>query len=179
MPTIFGATPPALLTYIKNHPELFAKHGNEAPVIPEPVAPSAVYDSFFCRYPRPLSAEEVEQVIDAFVEGIRRAQEKAGFDGAEIHAAHGWLISSFLSPRTNKREDIYGGSVEKRTRVLRDIYVKTRKKVGSSFPILVKFNATDFLTDGVDIEECVVRLPGYSPIPALMLWKSAAACGRL
>lgn len=154
MPAIFSATPPALLKYIKDHPELLAAHGDKAPVIPEPVAPSAVYDSFFCRYPRPLSVEEVEHLIDAFAEGIRRAQE-AGFNGVEIHAAHGWLISSFLSPHTNKREDIYGGSVENRTRILRDIYGKAREKVGPSFPILVKFNATDFLTDGVDIEECV------------------------
>ncbi|KAF0154364.1 MAG: NADH:flavin oxidoreductase/NADH oxidase [Syntrophaceae bacterium] len=154
MPTILSATPPALVKYIEKHPELLAEHGDEAPIIHEPVAPSAVYDSFFRRYPRPLSAEEVEHMIDAFAEGICRARE-AGFDGAEIHAAHGWLMSSFLSPHTNKREDIYGGSVANRTRILRDIYAKARKKVGPSFPILVKFNATDFLTDGVDIEECV------------------------
>lgn len=154
MPTIFSATPPALMTYIKNHPELLAQHSDQAPIILEPIAPSAVYDSFFRRHPRPLSTEEVEHLIDAFAEGICRAQE-AGFNGAEIHAAHGWLISSFLSPHTNKREDIYGGCVENRTRILRDIYVKARKKVGSLFPILVKFNATDFLPDGVDIGECV------------------------
>jgi 2,4-dienoyl-CoA reductase-like NADH-dependent reductase (Old Yellow Enzyme family) len=101
-----------------------------------------------------LSVEEIEQMIEAFAEGVRRAQE-AGFDGAQLHAAHGWLLSSFLSPRTNQRQDRYGGSTENRARIVTEIYQRARKKVGESFPILVKFNTTDFLSGGMDQEETI------------------------
>ncbi len=143
--------PPALLAYMERHPEIL-QQGHEESASPDPVAPSAVYDNLFDRYPRALSAEEVDQLIDAYAEGIRRAQE-SGFDGAQLHAAHGWLLSSFLSPHTNRREDLYGGSIENRTHILREIYIRARKKVGPSFPILVKFNAIDFLPGGIEIEE--------------------------
>jgi len=140
--------PPALLAYMERHPDILQQGHEES----DPVAPSAVYDSLFGRTPRALSAGEVDQLIDAYAEGIRRAQE-SGFDGAELHAAHGWLLSSFLSPHTNRREDLYGGNIENRTRILREIYIRARKKVGPSFPILVKFNAIDLLPGGIEIEE--------------------------
>jgi len=149
--------PPALLAYMQKHPEIL-QPGHEEPDSPDPVAPAAVYDALFRRTPRALSTEEVEKLIDAYAEGIRRAQE-AGFDGVQLHAAHGWLLSSFLSPHTNRREDIYGGNIENRTRILREIYTRARKKVSATFPILVKFNATDFLPDGIEIEEGI-RIAG-------------------
>lgn len=95
--------PPALLAYIQNHPEVLAPqeaaHGEV-----EVMASSEVYDALFRRTPRALSLGEIEQIIEAFVSGIRRAKE-ACFDGVQLHAAHGYLLSSFLSPRTNRRED--------------------------------------------------------------------------
>ncbi|HUH67294.1 MAG TPA: NADH:flavin oxidoreductase [Syntrophales bacterium] len=145
--------PPAFVAYVKKHPELFAPH-KEAPQFMEPTAPSAVYDAFFDRTPRALTVEEIENIIDAFAEGVRRAKE-AGFDGVQIHAAHGYLLSSFLSPRTNVREDAYGGSTENRTRIVREIYRRARKKVGDSFPILIKMNVTDFLPGGIDLDEAL------------------------
>ena len=153
MPKMLGVTPPAFMAYLEKHREVLEPDPEHGDIhLPEPVAPSAIYDTFFKRTPRALSTEEVEKLIDAYVEGIRRAQE-AGFDGVQIHAAHGWLLSTFLSPRTNKREDRYGGSVENRTRILRDIYTKAIKKVGHSFAILVKFNATDLMPGGIELEE--------------------------
>ena len=143
--------PPALMAYIQKHPEVIAPPGEASPVV-EPTAPSAVYDATFDRTPRALTPDEIEEIVEAFAEGVRRAQE-AGFDGAQVHAAHGYLLSSFLSPRTNQRDDQYGGSTDNRTRVVKDIYQRARRKVGDRFPILIKINTTDFLPGGIDLNE--------------------------
>jgi 2,4-dienoyl-CoA reductase-like NADH-dependent reductase (Old Yellow Enzyme family) len=145
--------PRAWMAYILKHPESMALSQTARPLV-EPTAPSAVYDTTFGRTPRALTLDEIERIVDAFADGVRRAQE-AGFDGAQIHAAHGYLLSSFLSPRTNKREDGYGGSTENRTRIIREIHERARGKVGDNFPILIKMNTTDFLPGGVDLNETV------------------------
>ena len=145
--------PPALLAYVQKHPEVLAPSQEAHPVV-EPTAPSAVHDATFDRTPRALTVDEIEEIIEAFAQGARRAQE-AGFDGVQLHAAHGYLLSSFLSPRTNKREDQYGGSTENRTRIVREIYRRARNMVGDSFPILIKMNTTDFLPGGTDLDEAV------------------------
>ena len=145
--------PPAFVAYVMKHPKLRAPHDG-APHILEPTAPSAVYDAFFDRTPRALTLEEIDKIIDAFAHGARRAQD-AGFDGIQIHAAHGYLLSSFLSPRTNARDDAYGGSTENRTRIIREIYRRARGKVGDHFPILIKMNVSDFLPGGIDLDEAL------------------------
>ena len=145
--------PPALVAYIQKHPEVMAPPAEAVHEV-EPTAPSAVYDAAFGRTPRALTRDEIEEIIEAFAEGVRRGQE-AGFDGVQLHAAHGWLLSSFLSPKTNQREDQYGGSTEDRTRIVEEIYQRARKKVGDRFPILIKFNTTDFLPGGTDLDEAV------------------------
>ena len=159
--------PPAFVAYVRKHPELLAPHRG-APHRVEPTAPSPVYDTFFDRTPRALTREEIEEIIDAFAEGARRAQE-AGFDGVQIHAAHGYLLSSFLSPRTNRRDDEYGGSTENRTRIVREIYRRARDKVGDRFPILIKMNISDFLPGGIDLDEAlrigkIITDTGFSAI---------------
>lgn len=146
-----AALAPGITAYANRHPEAFS-HPPEPGPVPEPVAPSALPDTLFHRTPRALSLDEIEEIIEAFAAGIRRARE-AGFDGAQLHAAHGWLLSSFLSPHTNRRQDGYGGSLENRTRILREIIGRARKHVGPDFPILIKFNATDFLPDGTDLDQ--------------------------
>ncbi len=149
---MMSVLPPAMLAYMQKHPEVLSQ---EAPhVVTEPTAPSAVFDSTFERTPRALSLEEIDEIIDAFVGGTRRTKE-AGFDGVQLHAAHGYLLCSFLSPRTNHREDAYGGSTENRTRIVREIYHRARKQVGDEFPILIKINTTDFLLGGTDLEEAI------------------------
>ena len=150
-PNFIGSLPRAFLAYIRRHPESL-QSGGQHKTVAEPTAPSPVYDAFFERTPRALSVEEINEITDTFAEAIRRAQE-AEFDGVQIHAAHGYLLSSFLSPYTNKRNDHYGGSTENRVSILREIYVKATKKVGKGFPILVKINTTDFLPGGMDIHE--------------------------
>jgi len=161
--------PPALIAYIRKHPEVISRP-KEALRAVEPTAPSAVYDATFDRTPRALTLDEIDEIIEAFAEGIRRAQE-AGFDGVQLHAAHGYLLSSFLSPRTNQREDQYGGSTENRTRIVKNIYQRAKRKVGDRFPILIKMNTIDFLPGGMDLDEAVrvgklVSEAGFAAIEA-------------
>jgi 2,4-dienoyl-CoA reductase-like NADH-dependent reductase (Old Yellow Enzyme family) len=91
---------------------------------------------------RALQVAEIEDIVTAFAQGARRFKE-AGWDGVELHGAHGYLISSFLSPYTNQRDDEYGGSLEKRVRIVRDIVSETRGLVGPDFPIMIKVNSEE------------------------------------
>ena len=119
-----------------------------------PVAPSAVRDKLSMVKPRAMSESEIEETIAAFGEGARRAKE-AGFDGVQIHAAHGYLVNEFLSGYTNRRTDKWGGSLENRMRFLLEIYQTVRKSVDPKFPVLTKINCEDFAAGGVTLEECV------------------------
>lgn len=145
--------PPAFLSYVRKHPETIAAP-RQPQQPPEPVAPSALYDALFDRTPIALTLEEIDSIIEAFALAIRRAKE-ASFDGVQLHGAHGYLLSTFLSPRTNHRRDAYGGSTENRTKIIREIYERARKKVGDAFPVLIKMNTTDFLPGGMDTSEAV------------------------
>ena len=129
----------------------------------ESIAPSAVYDTLYKRTPREMRVREIEEMIDCFAEGIRRARE-AEFDGVQLHAAHGWLLSSFLSPHTNRRQDGYGGTTAKRTRIIREIVEKGRKKVGIGFPILVKMNSDDCFPGGINLEEALRIVKEFSAL---------------
>lgn len=100
------------------------------------------------RQGRKLSTEEIEAIVTDTAEGIRRVWD-AGFDGAEIHGAHGYLVSSFLSPYTNKRTDKFGGSLEGRVRIVREIMDQARRRVGSDFPILIKLNSDETVPGGI------------------------------
>ncbi len=119
-----------------------------------PVAPSAVYDPVSKIMPRALSAAEIPALIADFVAAARRARE-AGFDGVQLHAAHGYLLSSFLSPHTNRRPDEWGGSLDNRSRVLVEIMRGIRRIAGRDFPIIIKLNSTDFLDGGLMVEDSV------------------------
>ncbi len=145
--------PPAYISYIKKHKEDIESYQHPRHSV-EPTAPSAVFDTLFEQTPRALTLEEINKIIESHAEGIRRAQE-AGFDGVQLHAAHGYLLSSFLSPWTNRRKDKYGGSTENRTRIVVEIYKQAKKKVGKDFPITIKMNTTDFIPGGMDKEEAV------------------------
>lgn len=123
-----------------------------------PVSPSAVYDPSSKVMPRELSGDEIRDLIDAFVLAAVRAQ-KAGFDGVQLHAAHGYLLSSFLSPHTNRRTDSWGGRVEGRAGVLVQALLGVKAACGRDFPVIVKLNSTDFLDDGLTLDDAV-RIAG-------------------
>ena len=107
-----------------------------------------------CPIPVPLTVEEIREIVKAFGRAAKRAQT-AGFDMVEIHACHGYLISNFFSPHTNKRTDWYGGPLENRMRLLLDIIKEIKSQVGPDYPICVRLSGTDYEPDGHTIEETV------------------------
>ncbi len=120
----------------------------------EPVAPSAVLDPSSGIVPRAMTDAEIRETIRAFIRAAERARE-AGFDGVQVHAAHGYLLSEFLSPHTNRREDDWGGSVENRSRALIEIVSGIKAACGADFPVVAKLNTTDFLPAGLAFEDAV------------------------
>lgn len=104
--------------------------------------------------PRQMTGEDIRDAIARYANTARIAK-KAGFDGVQIHGAHGYLVSQFLSPTTNRRTDEWGGSLENRARFLREIYAATRTAVGDEFPVAVKLNSSDFQKGGFSIADCV------------------------
>ena len=112
----------------------------------QPVAPSPV-EYFGHKITQGLTINEIEAIIRHFVEGAQRA-EKAGFDGIEVHAAHSYLLAHFLSPYFNRRRDDFGGSTEKRSRILLEIIRRIRQSVGQNIPVWCRMNGTDFGLDG-------------------------------
>ncbi len=99
--------------------------------------------------------EEIRDIVEAFGRAAYRSKE-ADFDGVQIHAAHGYLLSQFLSPFFNRRKDVYGGSVENRARILLEVLERVKTNVGPEFPILVKMNSQDFLKDGLTLEDSLI-----------------------
>ncbi len=124
-------------------------------VNPSPKAPSAVRirlpQSQFGE-PVALTGSEIEALIERFV-SCAVVCKRAGFTGVQFHAAHGYLLSQFLSPLTNQREDEWGGSLENRSRALIRIVKETRDRVGAEFPISVKLNSADFQQGGFEFDE--------------------------
>ncbi len=104
--------------------------------------------------PREMSETEIEEIIQAFTLAAARAEE-AGFDGVQLHCAHGYLLSSFLSTYTNRRRDRWGGSLENRVRVIEEILTRIKKSVGFDFPVIAKLNSTDYLPGGLEVEEAI------------------------
>lgn len=122
----------------------------------ETVAPSAVpfreeLQSFFAT-PRELTGAEIEDLVQRFGNAAAIAQ-KAGFSGVQIHGAHGYLVSQFLSPQHNRREDDWGGTPEKRRRFVLAVLAEIRRRVGPDFPIGIKLNSADFQRGGFSEDE--------------------------
>ena len=127
------------------HPGRQSKHAVNGNV--QPIAPSAIKDPFCLDLPKEMTVEEIHEVVRDFGTTAKRVKE-SGFDGIEIHAAHGYLLSSFLSPFTNKRTDEYGGCFENRTRILKEIIEAVRENVGRDFPVIVRISSNEFLLGG-------------------------------
>ncbi|WP_422464069.1 NADH:flavin oxidoreductase/NADH oxidase family protein [Endozoicomonas sp. ALB115] len=134
-----------------NHP------GKQSPKFlnDQPLAPSAIplaSDMFIP--PRELTESEINDIIRRFTTTALILKE-AGFDGVQLHGAHGYLISQFLSPNHNKRNDQWGGSLENRMRFVKEIYASIREKVGEGFAIGIKLNSSDFQKGGFSQEESI------------------------
>ncbi len=127
-----------------------------ASVATEPVGPSAIALSMpggLFGKPRALESDEIEDIIKRFAHTAKIAMD-CGFDGVQIHSAHGYLLSEFLNPLANTRQDKWGGSLQNRARLLRRVIAAVRKKVGAGFPIGVKLNSSDFQKGGFTFDEC-------------------------
>ena len=141
----------------------------------EPVGPSPVWNDIKKKLCRELTTEEVQNVIKKFVETGCRAYE-IGYDMVQLHGAHGYLLSDFVSPVYNKRTDDYGGDYQKRTKILVEIFNQMRDEVGKNFPIFIKLNTRDYMEEGLDLEEAkkiaeILINTGYDAIEP--------SCGRI
>lgn len=125
----------------------------------EAVAPSAVVHPVWNRsLPRELSLPEIQEIRQAFVKAALRVKQ-AGFDGVEIHGAHGYLLTQFLSPLTNRRQDEYGGNLEKRSRFLLEVAAAVRRAVGPGYLLLYRLGADDYLPGGTSVEDACWLAP--------------------
>ena len=127
---------------------------NKAPVAPSaiPLVSSLGGAKFYI--PRELTIAEIYEIIERFGYAAKIAKA-CGFHGVQIHGAHGYLVSQFLSPRHNTRKDEFGGNLENRMRFTKEIYLKMRSEVGSDFPIGIKLNSADFSKGGFSNEDAV------------------------
>lgn len=119
-----------------------------------PLAPSAVYEPVLKVMPRVMTAADIRNLVQDFVRAAGRARQ-AGFDGVQLHGAHGYLLSSFFSPHTNRRADAYGGSTENRARAAVEILRGIKDECGADFPVIIKLNSDDYLPGGLEVEESV------------------------
>ena len=127
----------------------------------QPLSPSDVQldmAGMFAR-PRPMSIDDIQDAIARYAKVAGIAKE-TGFTGVQVHGAHGYLISQFLSPVTNQRSDEWGGSLQNRARFLLEAVRAVRREVGAEFPVSVKLNSADFQKGGFTLEECV-RVAGW------------------
>ena len=126
----------------------------DIPELREPIGPSSVPLKDGDIIPREMTLDEIDEMVEKFAHSCRRAKE-AGFDAVQLHGCHGFLISNFISPYANIRNDKYGGNTENRARFIMEILRKARKLVGPEFPILIKMNFDDFISEGLQREEAI------------------------
>lgn len=164
--TMFGAHDDELVPGMKRLVDAVHNHGSKivmqinhaggntssAVVGETPVGPSAVYNARHDETSRAFTAEEIEEIIDAYRAAAGRAIA-AGFDGVQLHGAHGYLISQFISPYANKREDKWGGSLENRMRFPLEVYRRVRKETGDNYPVMIKLASEDNYEGGLTIDE--------------------------
>jgi len=132
------------------HAGFFAKKALTGTI---PRAPSAVEG--IARAPRQeMTIDDIRSIIEAFGHGAARARE-SGFDGVQIHAAHGYLLSQFLSPLFNRRTDSYGGELKNRARVLLEVLKSIRENVGQDYTVLIKMNCQDYAEDGLTLADSI------------------------
>lgn len=138
------------------------------------VGPSSIPFSDVSPVPHPLDNAEIDLIVAAFVAGARRALE-AGFRVIEIHAAHGYLLHSFLSPLSNHRNDRYGGSLENRMRLVLRVASEVRTAMPEELPLFVRISATDWVEGGWDIEQSVALAKALKPLGVDLIDASSGA----
>jgi len=140
------------------------------------VAPSAIRSLVFGLTPREITREEIHEIITAFGAASARALE-AGFDAVEVHGAHGYLLTQFLSALSNKRDDEYGGSFSNRSRFMIEVLQEVRKTVGEDFPISLRLSVEECIKDGYTFEDIQPILPNLVKAGADILHASLGTHG--
>jgi 2,4-dienoyl-CoA reductase-like NADH-dependent reductase (Old Yellow Enzyme family) len=118
------------------------------------IAPSPISCGFYREAPMEMTEEDIQTVIENFAQSARRAKE-SGYDGVQIHGAHGYLLFSFLSSHSNKRKDRWGGSIENRFRIVGETLKAVREACGKDYPVLIKMNTYENTPLGVKEKECI------------------------
>jgi len=146
----------------------------------EPVAPSAVHNPRRLKdnTPKEITTEEIKEIIENFKDAALRVK-KAGFDGVEIHSAHGYLLNQFFSPLTNKRNDEYGGDVQGRIKIHLEVIKEVRDAVGKDYPILLRLGATDNMEGGTTIEDSITAAQSFENAGVDILNISGGFCGYI
>lgn len=127
-----------------------------------------------------MTKDNIKFLIKSFGDAAERSK-KAGFDGVQIHAAHGYLLSQFLNPYLNQRQDEYGGDIENRSRIIVEIYDEIRRRLGPAYPILLKINSQDFVEESITPMEClqVCKVLDNRGIDAIEISAGLGASGDL
>lgn len=121
----------------------------------QPVAPSPIPDPVVNEVPLELTEEAIAAIVRDFGRAAGRAK-RAGLDFVEIHGAHGYLVTQFLSPFTNKRKDGYGGSPKNRLRFLKEVYASVRKAVGRSYPVTLRLSGEEYVPEGLTLKDTIL-----------------------
>lgn len=142
----------------------------------EAVGASAIPNPRKGNIPKELTAYEIAGIISKFAASARRAK-LAGFDGVEIHSAHGYFLNQFLSPLSNKREDTYGGTLENRMRLHLEVVKAVRAEVGEKYPIFLRLGASDYTDGGITIKESQIVATELEKAGVDVLDISGGFCG--
>lgn len=126
--------------------------------------------------PHELTKNEIEDIVNDFKKAASRVKE-AGFDGVEIHSAHGYLLNQFFSPLSNKRIDEYGGGVNNRIRIHLEVIKAVREVVGKDFPVLLRLGASDYMEGGSTIEDSKIAAKEFEKAGIDILDVSGGFCG--
>ena len=144
----------------------------------EPVGPSAIANPRKGNVPKELTKSEIKTIIGEFADAARRTKE-AGFDGVEIHSAHGYLLNQFFSPLTNIRSDEYGGEILGRIKIHLEIIKAVKEAVGDDFPILLRLGASDYMDGGSTIEDSKIAALEFERAGVDVLDISGGFCGYM
>lgn len=142
----------------------------------EPVGPSIAKNPHKGNIPRELTKEDIKNVVKDFASAAKRVKD-AGFDGVEIHSAHGYLLNQFFSPLSNKRQDEYGGDVKGRIKIHLEVIKAVREVVGEDFPILLRLGASDYAEGGTTIENSKIAAVEFEKAGVDILDISGGFCG--
>jgi 2,4-dienoyl-CoA reductase-like NADH-dependent reductase (Old Yellow Enzyme family)/thioredoxin reductase len=140
------------------------------------IAPSAIPSLIFSLTPQKMTRDEIQEIIIAFGAAARRGIE-AGFDAVEVHGAHGYLLTQFLSALSNKRDDEYGGSLSNRSRFMIEVLQEVRKTVGPDFPVSLRLSVEECIKDGYTVEDIQTILPNLVKAGADILHASMGTHG--